>query len=547
MNIALIQARENSNRLPKKVLLPLGDKTVLDWVHLRTSKSKLIDKVVIITGNKDTNKNIIELCDRAGYQWFSGSDEDVLSRYYEAAKELISKKDDNIIRITADCPLIDPLIIDQTIDHHIKTKADYTSNNLQYQYPDGMDCEVMKFNVLENAYLNADQIAQREHVTKYIYDNYNTFKISNLIPDEVYPNLRLTLDHKEDYSLITFIYEKLNRINELFNLKDITVLYESNKEIFNINEDISRNEGILLSEKNTRFVRNNFARLILGTATLGMQYGIKNSNGVMNEKSFKRIIEFAANHGIYKIDTAYAYGDAELKLGNLKDDLSSFKIFSKIGINDSNNKEYISTITNQIHESLESMNQSSIYAYLLHKPIDMKDEVLLNQLSQMKSDGLFKKLGVSVYTKKEALEALEIDLLDIIQVKYNILDRELEELDFFEKAKQKNKEIIVRSVFLQGILLDSDIQLSKFNELSGPLEDIKLISNEYSLTLMDLALFYVLSNQNLDGIIVGFDSIKQFEEIISSIQRLKPNDLLYQKLRMINMNFNKDILNPTNW
>ena len=547
MNIALIQARENSNRLPKKVLLPLGDKTVLDWVHLRTSKSKLIDKVVIITGNKDTNKNIIELCDRAGYQWFSGSDEDVLSRYYEAAKELISKKDDNIIRITADCPLIDPLIIDQTIDHHIKTKADYTSNNLQYQYPDGMDCEVMKFNVLENAYLNADQIAQREHVTKYIYDNYNTFKISNLIPEEVYPNLRLTLDHKEDYSLITFIYEKLNRINELFNLNDITVLYESNKEIFNINEDISRNEGISLSEKNTRFVRNNFARLILGTATLGMQYGIKNSNGVMNEKSFKRIIEFAANHGIYNIDTAYAYGDAELKLGNLKDDLSSFKIFSKIGINDSNNKEYISTITHQIHESLESMNQSSIYAYLLHKPIDMKDEVLLNQLSQMKSVGLFKKLGVSVYTKKEALEALENDLLDIIQVKYNILDRELEELDFFEKAKQKNKEIIVRSVFLQGILLDSDIQLSKFNELSGPLEDIKLISNEYSLTLMDLALFYVLSNQNLDGIIVGFDSIKQFEEIISSIQRLKPNDLLYQKLRMINMNFNKDILNPTNW
>ena len=547
MNIALIQARENSNRLPKKVLLPLGDKTVLDWVHLRTSKSKLIDKVVVITGNKDTNKNIIELCERAGYQWFSGSDEDVLSRYYEAAKELISKKDDNIIRITADCPLIDPLIIDQTIDHHIKTKADYTSNNLQYQYPDGMDCEVMKFNVLENAYLNADQIAQREHVTKYIYDNYNTFKISNLIPEEVYPNLRLTLDHKEDYSLITFIYEKLNRINELFNLNDITVLYESNKELFNINENISRNEGISLSEKNTRFVRNNFARLILGTATLGMQYGIKNSNGVMNEKSFKRIIEFAANHGIYKIDTAYAYGDAELKLGNLKDDLSSFKIFSKIGINDSNNKEYISTITHQIHESLESMNQSSIYAYLLHKPIDMKDEVLLNQLSQMKSDGLFKKLGVSVYTKKEALEALEIDLLDIIQVKYNILDRELEELDFFEKAKQKNKEIIVRSVFLQGILLDSDIQLSKFNELSGPLEDIKLISNEYSLTLMDLALFYVLSNQNLDGIIVGFDSIKQFEEIISSIQRLKPNDLLYQKLRMINMNFNKDILNPTNW
>ena len=547
MNIALIQARENSNRLPKKVLLPLGDKTVLDWVHLRTSKSKLIDKVVVITGNKDTNKNIIELCERAGYQWFSGSDEDVLSRYYEAAKELISKKDDNIIRITADCPLIDPLIIDQTIDHHIKTKADYTSNNLQYQYPDGMDCEVMKFTVLENAYLNADQIAQREHVTKYIYDNYNTFKISNLIPEEVYPNLRLTLDHKEDYSLITFIYEKLNRINELFNLNDITVLYESNKEIFNINEDISRNEGISLSEKNTRFVRNNFARLILGTATLGMQYGIKNSNGVMNEKSFKRIIEFAANHGIYNIDTAYAYGDAELKLGNLKDDLSSFKIFSKIGIDDSNNKEYISTITHQIHESLESMNQSSIYAYLLHKPIDMKDEILLNQLSQMKSDGFFKKLGVSVYTKKEALEALENDLLDIIQVKYNILDRELEELDFFEKAKQKNKEIIVRSVFLQGILLDSDIQLSKFNELSGPLEDIKLISNEYSLTLMDLALFYVLSNQNLDGIIVGFDSIKQFEEIISSIQRLKPNDLLYQKLRMINMNFNKDILNPTNW
>ena len=125
MNIALIQARENSNRLPKKVLLPLLDITVLEYVYRRVSLATMVDKIVIVTGNEVNNKNIIKLCLENDYLYFSGSDEDVLNRYVEAANEFDCKEEDNIIRITADCPLVDPFIIDQTISSILYSFSEY--------------------------------------------------------------------------------------------------------------------------------------------------------------------------------------------------------------------------------------------------------------------------------------------------------------------------------------------------------------------------------------------------------------------------------------
>jgi spore coat polysaccharide biosynthesis protein SpsF len=548
MNIALIQARENSNRLPKKVLLPLQNSTVLEHVHKRVSLATMVDKIVIVTGNHVNNKNIINLCLENDFLYFSGSDEDVLNRYVEAANEFDCKEEDNIIRITADCPLIDPFIIDQTIRLHLDSNADYTSNTLHEQYPDGMDCEVTKFRVLKHAEQFATVAMYREHVTKFIYDNSQQFKISQLTPEITYPEMRLTLDHAEDYELIQYIMTTLSKVKPYFSLDDIVELYFKDDKPFKMNINIIRNEGLAITQSTAEFVKSSFERIVLGTANLGMSYGVANQSGEQDLSNFRDIIKLSKKNGISMIDTAYGYGNAEYKLGLLSDDIDEhFEIYSKVNSHSKSSLTKSQEIESQVHESLGRLNQNSIYCYYLHDPEDMYVNEVLDKLIELKSNGLFEKIGVSVYTKQHAMDALEIGQVDVIQVKYNLLDRELEEIGFFERAESLNKEIMIRSVFLQGVLINQKVINDKFATLNQTISEIDMISRDYSLTRMDLALFYVLSNKHIKGIILGFDNLEQFEEIISSIKRIKPNDSLLDKLKSLKLDFDKKILNPTNW
>lgn len=243
MNIVcIVQARTTSSRLPNKVLLKLPyneNKTVLEQILIRIKKSKYINDIIIATTTNKTDDKLIEISRKyKRVKYYRGSEEDVLSRYYEAAKE---NNADIIVRVTSDCPCIDYEILDKLIEKHLDEKNDYTSNTLIKSYPHGLDCEVFSFSVLKEAYLLGKNKFEREHVTPYIYKtNKDRYKIGILKYDKNLSDIRITLDTKEDYNLLCAIYDFLYYKNDLFGLKELELLFTEKQWLYNLNNNIEQ-------------------------------------------------------------------------------------------------------------------------------------------------------------------------------------------------------------------------------------------------------------------------------------------------------------------
>lgn len=236
---AIIQARTSSSRFPKKVLQPMpygSGICVLQQDIRRVKKSKLLDGVIIATTINQEDEEIVEVAIKENVPYFRGSLDNVLERYYQAAVEF---KLDIIIRITSDCPCVDWNIIDKVIESHLNSDADYTSNSLIESFPRGIDCEVINFEVLEKAYLNASEKYEKEHVTPYIYKSHpEDFKINKYVGNEDNSDIRITLDTPQDYALLCVIYDNLYHENNFFTLNDILELFNKKPWIKYINEEV---------------------------------------------------------------------------------------------------------------------------------------------------------------------------------------------------------------------------------------------------------------------------------------------------------------------
>ena len=249
MNLAILQARMSSSRLPNKVLKKVNNKELLAYECERILKSKKIDKLIIATSKDIGDDKIEEFGIINRIEVFRGSLDDVLGRYYECATKFKDKhKNLNIVRITGDCPVIDPIVIDEVIKVFENEKYDYVSNTLKPTYPDGMDIEVCSFNVLKDAYNNATLKSEREHVTLYIKNN-NKFKKFNYEAKVDFSHLRLTVDEQKDFDLIQNILENLYPKNKDFSYMDIVSYMTLNPNLFFINSDIPRDEGLKKSLK----------------------------------------------------------------------------------------------------------------------------------------------------------------------------------------------------------------------------------------------------------------------------------------------------------
>jgi spore coat polysaccharide biosynthesis protein SpsF len=241
---AIVQARTGSTRLPGKILkeLPYGSNiTVLEQVIARLTKCKKLQEIIIATTVKKEDDVIVNIAEKSHLKWFRGNVEDVLSRYYLAARE---NNLDAIARITSDCPCIDVDIVDLIIQKHIETVADYTSNTITRTYPHGLDVEVFTFDSLEKAHKNAQKVYEREHVTPYIYMNNDIFKITQMrAPKNVHmPEARIVLDTEEDYALLCVIYDHLYSKNIFFNALDIVNLFKEKPWLNIINKKIIQKE-----------------------------------------------------------------------------------------------------------------------------------------------------------------------------------------------------------------------------------------------------------------------------------------------------------------
>lgn len=240
MNIvAIIQARMGSSRLPGKVLMKVKEKSVLEHVIDRVRECKEIDDIVVATTNLQKDDVIIDLLKNLRVNYFRGSEDNVLERYYEAATVYVAT---DIVRITSDCPLIDPQIVDNIIRFYKNNEYDMVTNapndESKRTYPRGLDTEVFSYEILERAYLKGTKSYQREHVTPYIYEN--DFKIYNYKNQVNYSEYRWTLDTLEDFKLISLIYNNLYGKNKTFYMEDILDYIEKNPQAIDINKDIKQ-------------------------------------------------------------------------------------------------------------------------------------------------------------------------------------------------------------------------------------------------------------------------------------------------------------------
>lgn len=241
--LAIIQARCGSTRLPNKVLKDICGQSQIVRVIERVKQSKYVDKILVATSIAENNLPLIKECVEHNVQVFAGSENDVLDRFYQAAKLF---KPEYVIRITADCPLYDT----PSLDKAIEMMGDYDYLSDMGNAPDGMDIEIFKYEALKTAWENARLASEREHVTIYIKSHPEMFNLGVFNDNAEFSDLRLTVDTQEDYELILNIYKELNN----FWLKDIVKLLKEKPDLLNINNMYERNEGLLKSLREDKII-----------------------------------------------------------------------------------------------------------------------------------------------------------------------------------------------------------------------------------------------------------------------------------------------------
>lgn len=244
MNLAILQARSSSTRLPGKVLKPILGRPMLERQIERIMRAKLIDKLVVATSTDLEDNTIAELSARINLPCHRGSLEDVLDRFYQAAR---AYQPEYVVRLTGDCPLADPAVIDEIIRFCVAGAYDYASNTLQPTFPDGLDVEVCRFEALGKIWREATLKSQREHVTPYFYQNPHLFKLGSFMREPDLSDLRWTVDNAADFGLVTSIYEALYPRKQDFSTEDILRYLDTRPELKTCNTATQRNEGYMKS------------------------------------------------------------------------------------------------------------------------------------------------------------------------------------------------------------------------------------------------------------------------------------------------------------
>jgi len=283
-------------------------------------------------------------------------------------------------------------------------------------------------------------------------------------------------------------------------------------------------------------------KLALGTAQFGLDYGIYNKKGRLSEKEVFRILKYAIQNGIDVIDTAYAYGDSEKIIGTfIKENKSKIKIISKAPSNNTQD------LKNLFNSSLKRLHSDNLYGYLVHN----FNSFIINPgvwetLIKLKNQGKINKIGFSLYYPTEAEYILKKNIkVDILQVPFSIFDQRFSEI--FSLLKEKNIEIYVRSIFIQGLIFTNPDKLQgKFVNIRDKLLYLKSLSEDIKVPISGICINFVLLNDLIDKVIVGVDSLRNLKENMKAINHQTEVKNIYSKLFSMKEN-NEDIILPINW
>ena len=253
MIAAIIQARVSSSRLPRKVLADIAGKSMIQRVIERVKGASLLDCVILATSDRPEDAPLARIARRLNVGVYLGSLDDVLDRYYQASNCFGVK---TIVRITADCPLLDPAIIDRVLTVFLEGGFDYASTSYPVStFPDGLDVEVCTKEALAKAWKDSSLLSEREHVTPYIWKNPHEFRLTGVVNPEDLSGMRWSVDEERDLQFIRKVYYYLeDESGRIFGMNEILTILDQHSELLEINQGIPNNEGYWRSLKKDREV-----------------------------------------------------------------------------------------------------------------------------------------------------------------------------------------------------------------------------------------------------------------------------------------------------
>lgn len=491
----ILQARMSSSRLPGKMLMPIGDIPLVVLCAKRVMRSDKFHDVVVATSEEPSDDPMVPILKSNGVKVVRGPLDDVLARYILAAEGLNDK--DLIVRMTGDNPVVDSDFIDLIIADHKKSGARYTRSLSPFdRLPYGISAEVIEAGLLRELNNTNASAYDREHVTIH-FTLKNEYHLFQSPLDRDLSHLRMTVDTQDDYDRIVNLFEGEDIINVTWN----SLAQKLNKQTNAFRTPYKRNG--LKSQ----------SVFALGTAQLGLNYGIANKNGQPDNAEAKAILDTAIDHGVTFIDTAAAYGESEKTIGTLltlakKQDVV---ITTKLAPDADTKEKSISSI----EKSLKNLGISSLNYLLLHRWEQRKTSAW-GGLTELRAQGKIDALGVSIQSPQEGLESLNDPSIKFIQLPFNICDGRWE--SFIEHRKVRaDVHIQARSSLLQGLLTLPPHQWP-LDRLQAEIISKKLhaMAAKYNRkSVIDLCYAYVRSQDWIDSIVVGVETELQLRENLS--------------------------------
>ncbi len=535
--VLIVQARMGSTRLPGKVLMPAGGKPMLAHQIDRMRKVRFADELVIATTDEVQDDAIVVFCNSYGVQVFRGSQDDVLSRYAAAAKAYDA---DVIVRLTGDCPLIDPAVINEVISVYrgLFDERSYASNTLERSYPRGMDVEVFSRALLDEADREARTQYDREHVTSFLIRNDRKNIVQkNISHIKQLSAYRFTLDYLKDYVQIKALIE-----SDLPDYTLATFMERAESQSLNLHDNAEQSQGQGQGQG-----QSILSRVGLGAAQFGMYYGRFNLDGVPSPETVSKILSKAHKYGLKTIDTAHLYGVSEAVLGCCAARLDQFEVFTKTPR--FSDQTIVAAdaraLRSSFEKSLLALRLPAITGLLIHHAPNLLapgGERLYEAMQALKSEGLVKQIGVSVYSDKTAEKINDKFPMDLVQLPINVLDQRLLTSGVLSRLAKSGVKVHARSVFLQGLLLADPATLSShFNMAKPVLLKFHETARRAGVSPAHAALHFLLGKPEIHRIIVGVESLRQIDQLFAAFPPAPEIDFSEFAID------HPEILNPVLW
>lgn len=536
-SVIVLQARTNSSRLPGKVLLPVCGVPLALLAARRAANTGR--KVIVATSTEASDDVLAETLRKSAIACYRGSLDRVLDRMLAATESL---PDDTVfIRLTADNVFPDGKLIDEVEAEFLSQGLDYLCCNGQESgLPYGMSVEVTRLAHLREAARNTEDAADQEHVTPYVIRKYGVthFKRYQHLKKG---HFRCTVDNFDDYLNICRVFNGV-----------------SDPVAISCTDLIPRlNDGVYQPS-----VSAPVADMVIGTAQLGMNYGIANRCGAPSLQDSEELLKTAIANGVAFIDTARAYGNSESVIGRALAGgwYGRAPIITKLSpltecSPTASSEEVQARINASLFQSCLSLGVSSLDVLMLHRAshLHMWDGALWQYLQQRREDGLIKELGISLQTPEELLEALQEPEIKYLQLPFNLLDARWDKAvaEIIKMKAQRPLTVHVRSSLLQGLLASRDRKHWQQAGVNQP-DNVwawfdTLQKRSDSRNMADLCIRYVRSLPWVDGVVVGMESQQQLRENLASFERPLLESKLLSEIEATRPVLGSETLDPAQW